>query len=227
MAMNQKKQMVVIAIGVIVAGYMGYTTLFPNTTSKYAEQNVQSVVLEPAESHQEVATVPAQPELMAPPSQELTTPELETVLAGAPAALVNKINLFLDAPTERVEPFQLTLGSDSLLAQSKEITDATMAAKLREQQQKHISASMTQLGIDAPRAQVSAVHSMPSKASSYPVSLFRIGDGPTTARIQYRGQWLEVHPGMALGDMTVIRITSKGVTIREDGQTRLLTPRDS
>ena len=232
MAMNQKQQLVVIVAGVVVAAYMGYTTLFPNTVSTYAEQSAESMVVEASPVIQAPGEVEQSTLSNAEPTGQTNTTTAQAKLHAQAHLMVSKVNQFLDGEMLNAEPFRLDVDSARLLSQSQSITDATMKAKLREQNQRHQLEKSTheRLGINAPMVlstPIADTGNVAPKATSYPVYLFRMADGPTIARIQYQDQWIKVHPGMELGTIKVLRITSKGVTVRENGKTRLLTPRDS
>lgn len=230
MAMNQKQQLIVIAVGAVVAAYMGYTTLFPNTVSTYAEQSAEPMVVDVSPATQAPDETEQEALFSAESTEQTKATTVQAELYAQTHAMVSKINQFLDGEVSSGEPFRLDVDSASLLSQSKSITDATMKAKLREQNQRHQVEKNTheRLGINAPMVvSTPTAGSVAPKATSYPVYLFRMADGPTIARIQYQDQWVKVHPGMELGTIKVLRITSKGVTVRESGKTRLLTPRDS
>lgn len=219
MALTQSQKWLAVGGLALGAAYLGYTTLFPQTESVYADtphDAVESIVVTDAPLEQALSSAtlePVQHELL-----------LERALSKELAAQ-------LAPPTERTKPLELDEQALEYLTKSRDVTLAELDAKLREQNARAQPSAITGLGLNAPMAPTSvstpAVSSSSPSKPVLPVSLgsvVQLTNGAYFARLHYQGRWHKLTKGARVGDLSVISISDSGVKVQLGKQRYHLLP---
>ncbi|MFM2588267.1 hypothetical protein [Vibrio sp. TBV020] len=223
MALTQTHKWLVVGGAALGAIYLGYTTLFPTTTSVYAEapQEVEHVTINDPLTETAPSSVSPefiQPEILADSGLQ---PQHASLLEQA---LNEKLAAQLAPPTERTEPLVLDAQALEYLTKSRDVALAELDAKLREQHGRaQPSAAISGLGLNAPMlptgAQVTSAP-LPSKPA-LPVmlgSVIQLADDSYSARLHYQGRWNKATKGTRIADLSVLSINESGVKVQLGSQ---------
>ncbi|MFM2623557.1 hypothetical protein [Vibrio owensii] len=224
-------------MGVLVAGaaWMGYTTLFPEQTSKYAGQASQASETTEAdlavEDSSTTESVPTKSIAMLSGQKPPQDASSDAPLGAINQALADKIAKLGKAP-ESVPPLPpLGLDVQTYLSKLSELQLATVDARVREQNLRaQPDNRMAGLGLESTPVMVSPAVSAPVKKTnatpdSNPMmlgSLVQVEDGQWQARLHVHGRWHKVSPGMKLGKVSILSINEQGVRLRDNGKVRWL-----
>ncbi len=227
MAITTQYKAIVLGGGALLSLFMGYSVLFPNVTSKYANSAEVSVTQDSASSQNA--------DRMADPSSaDLASDSVQNIQASVPAGMglseqeqaqLMSFQKWVDGLQEEKAPLTLEVKTQTVVQKSNATVMASLDANLREQQSRHASMSVQGLGLDASRvSQPVPVATVDNTPGSYPITLSRLEGGTIIARVYYQGQWHRVSKGSELQGFKVLGVSQSGVTIQEQGQTRTLTP---